>query len=235
MAGMVGVLLAVFVGMPAFIAQHPPHHAVKLPMWVVLAVACAQTGVVLAAFVGCGVVLASKVGLRAPAFEAFSSGRPVGAALVPQLLPGLIGGLLTAAVPWYFTSHGLIIELHTPSALLMAIFYGGMDEEIMMRWGLMTLLVWLGWRLAGRSSSGPSGAVTWTAIVISAVLFGAGHLPSTYMLNGHLTGSMVGSVIVAGAAFGVVAGYLYHRWGLEAAMICHALSHVFAYAAYKII
>jgi membrane protease YdiL (CAAX protease family) len=46
---------------------------------------------------------------------------------------------------------------------------------------------------------------------------------------------MMGSVIVAGAVFGVVAGYLYRRWGLEAAMICHGLSHLFAYAAYKLI
>jgi membrane protease YdiL (CAAX protease family) len=233
--GMVGVFAVIILLIPAFLAQHPPHHAIKLPMWVVLTLGCAQTGLYLAVFVWCGVALASKVGLHAPAFEAFASRRPIGAALAPQLLPGLIGGLLAAAVPWYFTSHGLIVEIHSPSSLLMAVLYGGIDEEIMMRWGLMTLFVWLGWRLAGRPPRGPSPVVVWSAIILSAVLFGAGHLPSTYLLNGHLTGGMVGSVIVAGAAFGIVAGYLYHRWGLEAAMTCHAFSHLFAYAAYKLV
>jgi membrane protease YdiL (CAAX protease family) len=234
-AGMVGVFAAITLFVPAFLAQHPPHHPIKLPMWMVLTLLCAQTGLYLAGFVWCGVALASKVGLHAPAFEAFASGRPIGVALAPQLLPGLIGGLLAAAIPWYFTSHGLIIEIHSPSALLMAVLYGGIDEEIMMRWGLMTLFVWLGWRLSGRSPRGPSTVVVWSAIMLSAVVFGAGHLPSTYALNGHLTGTMVGSVIVAGAVFGVVAGYLYRRWGLEAAMICHGLSHLFAYAAYKLL
>jgi membrane protease YdiL (CAAX protease family) len=117
----------------------------------------------------------------------------------------------------------------------MAVFYGGLDEEIMMRWGLMTLFVWLGCRAGGRSPTGPSALVMWTGITISAVVFGAGHLPSTYGLNGHLTGVMIGSVIAGGTAFGVVAGYLYHRWGLEAAMICHALSHLFAFTAYKLL
>lgn len=234
-AGMVGVVIMMVLFVPGFLAQHPPHHAIKLPMPMLILLLCAQTGLYLAGFVWCGVALASKVGLHAPAFEAFASGRPIGAALTPQLLPGLIGGLLMAAIPWYFTSHGLIVEIHSPSALLMAVFYGGLDEEIMMRWGLMTVFVWLGWRLAGRPARGPSAAVVWSAIIVSAILFGAGHLPSTYVLNGHLTVSMMLSVIVAGAVFGVVAGYLYRRWGLEAAMICHGLSHLFAYAAYKLI
>lgn len=234
-AGMVGVVVAMVVYLPALLAQHPPHHAMKLPMGMVILISCLQTALFLAGFVWCGAALAARVGLHAPAFEALVYGRPVGAALAPQLLPGLIGGLLTAMVPWYFTSHGLIVEIHSPSALLMAVLYGGLTEEIMMRWGLMTALVWLGWRLAGRSPQGPSTVVVWTAIIVSAVLFGAGHLPSTYLLNGHLTGAMIGSVIVAGTMFGIVAGYLYRRRGLEAAMICHALSHLFAYAAYKLV
>ena len=234
-AGMVGVLVMMVVFMPTFLAQHPPHHPTKPPMGMIITLSCVQTGLFLAGFVWCGAALAARVGLHAPAFEAFAAGRPIGAALLPQLLPGLIGGLVAAAIPWYFTSHGLIAEIHTPSALLMAVLYGGLTEEIMMRWGLMTLLVWLGWRLTGRAPQGPSPAVVWGAIIVSAILFGAGHLPMTSMLNGHLTGAMVGSVIVVGAAFGIVAGYLYRRWGLEAAMICHGLSHFFAYAACKLI
>ena len=62
------------------------------------------------------------------------------------------------------------------------------------------------------------------------MIFGAGHLPATHLLAGHLTGTMVASVIAGGAAFGIVAGFLYYRYGLESAIMCHALSHILAYA-----
>ena len=70
-------------------------------------------------------------------------------------------------------------------------------------------------------------------ILLSAVLFGAGHIPSAHILNGQVTAAMAEGLIVGGTVFGVITGYLYYRWGLEAAMICHGLSHVLAYAAYK--
>ena len=138
-----------------------------------------------------------------------------------------------AIIPWYFTSHGLIFEIHSPRSLLVAVLYGGITEEIFMRWSLMTLLVWSGWRFLQKSSGQPSSGVVWAAIVVSAVIFGAGHLPTTRILLGHLTGIAIASVIAGGAVFGVVVGYLYWRYGLEAAMVCHAVSHLLAYGAYK--
>jgi membrane protease YdiL (CAAX protease family) len=60
---------------------------------------------------------------------------------------------------------------------LLASFYGAIPEELLMRLGLMTLLVWFGARLT--RSAVPSPAAVWTAIVATALLFGAGHLPTT--------------------------------------------------------
>ncbi len=101
-----------------------------------------------------------------------------------------------------------------------------------MRGGLVPFLVWAGWRLLQKPGSEPSTAVIWTAIVLSAVPFGAGHLPMTRLLLGRLSRSAITQEIAGGTVFGSVAG-LYCRYGLEAAMICHAASHVLAYAAYK--
>jgi membrane protease YdiL (CAAX protease family) len=81
----------------------------------------------------------------------------------------------------------------------------------------------------------PSSGAVWAAIVISAVIFGAGHLPTTRILLGHLTMPAIVSVIAGGSLFGIIVGYLYWHYGLESAMVCHALSHVLAYAAYKTI
>lgn len=48
----------------------------------------------------------------------------------------------------------------------------------MLRFGLMSVLVFVGWHITGRRADGPQPTVVWAAIVIAAVLFGLGHLPA---------------------------------------------------------
>lgn len=232
-AGMIGVLAAAFIMVPALIRQR--HHGpLRTPLWFLSVVQGVQAGLLLALFAWGGAVLSPRVGLHAPVFEALVEGRSWAAPLARQLIPGLIGGLVLAVVPWYFVSHTLIYKIASPRTLFVGISYGGVSEEIFMRWGLMTFFVWLGWRILQHSDGAPSSSTVWTSIIASAVIFGAGHLPVTYRLQGHLTGAAILSVIAGGTTFGIVAGYLYWRYGLESAMICHAVSHIIAYAAYKV-
>jgi membrane protease YdiL (CAAX protease family) len=95
----------------------------------------------------------------------------------------------------------------------------------------MTALVWLAWRLLQRRRGAPRPGTIWLAIVTSAVVFGAGHLPAAAMLIGDLTGDIVVFVVVANSVFGVLFGYLFWRDGLEAAMIAHGTAHAVSYAA----
>ena len=53
-----------------------------------------------------------------------------------------------------------------------------------------------------------------------------GHLPIASMLAGGLTAPLVIYVITANSIFGIVAGFLYWRRGLEAAMIAHISTHL---------
>ena len=232
-AGMIGVLPATFILLPFLISQQV-HRPTRLPIWVGSLTASVQTGLFLALLVWAGVALAPKVGLRAPTFAALATGHSVAKALRPQLLPGILGGLVVAVIPWYFTSRGLIVELHSPRFVTTAVLYGGITEEVMMRWGLMTLLVWSGWRWLQNSDRQVSNGIVWGAIIISATIFGAGHLPATHLLLGHLTAFAIVSVIAGGALFGIVAGWLYWRYGLESAILCHGVSHIAAYVAYKV-
>jgi membrane protease YdiL (CAAX protease family) len=62
--------------------------------------------------------------------------------------------------------------------LLLGVLYGGIVEELMLRWRFMTLLVWIGWRLFQRDEGLPSPAIVWTAIILAALLFGLSHLPA---------------------------------------------------------
>jgi membrane protease YdiL (CAAX protease family) len=232
-AGMIGVLAVTFILLPDVLAQHA-HRTSRLPLWLVLLIAAAQVGVFLAILVWIGVTFAPRVGLRAPAFQALVTGQPVFEALRPQLLPGILAGLVLAVIPWYLTAHGLIVELHSPRALSVALLYGGITEEIMMRWGLMTLLVWAGWRLHEKSFGHVSAGIVWAAIVISAVIFGAGHLPMTHLLVGPLTASIIATMTGLIAVFGMVAGWLYWRYGLESAILFHASAHLFAYLGHRL-
>ena len=113
----------------------------------------------------------------------------------------------------------------------------------------MTLLVWAASRIAARivrrnnvdgeiapgsTNVRPSSAIFISAIIISAVVFGIGHLPVASLLAGGLTVPLVIYVISANSLFGMVAGYLYWRRGLEAAMIAHMFAHVVMLAALRL-
>ena len=109
--------------------------------------------------------------------------------------------------------------------LVMGILYGGITEELLLRWGVMSLLVWLGWKLMGGSKDNPPGGLVWAAIFLSAVLFGVGHLPAMAAMV-PLTTIIVVRTIFLNAIGGIVFGWLYWRYSLEAAMVAHAFFHV---------
>ena len=66
-------------------------------------------------------------------------------------------------------------------------------------------------------------------IVLSALVFGLAHLPVVATAVGPLPASAAAYVTLANAAFGLVAGYLFWRHGLEAAIIAHVAAHLLAW------
>jgi membrane protease YdiL (CAAX protease family) len=96
-------------------------------------------------------------------------------------------------------------------------------EEIHFRLFLMTALVWLITKLL-RAPSGKLGAGGWwAAIVIQGLMFGAIHAATgegTLWWEPRAVQMILEPRIVAG----IVLGYVYWRWGLEASI----LTHVFA-------
>jgi len=96
-------------------------------------------------------------------------------------------------------------------------------------------LIWLGWlnlsllallfRTIARWGSSdatavlPSG-VFWAANIVTALLFGLGHLPATAAIV-PLTAPLVVRAVVLNGAAGLVFGWLYKRFGLEWAMASH--------------
>lgn len=231
LTGMSGVIVITVTVLPQLLREV----TLPAPLWVISLASLAQSAVLVALAVWAGVALAPKVGLRAPAFEAAVKARSLAPALRPQLLPGLIagvlGGMLLFAVGRYAPAALVEIQERFNPPLLARILYGGITEELLMRWGVMTALVWLAWRLVQRRIGAPRAGSIRLAIVASALLFGAGHLPAAAALIGELSGDIVIFIVGANAAFGVLFGYLFWRYGLEAAMIAHGTAHAVSYAA----
>lgn len=228
---MLGVVVITVTVIPQLLAEA----ALPAPLWVVSLAGLAQSALLVALAVWAGVALAPRVGLRAPAFEAAVAARPIAPALQPQLLPGitagLFGGMLLFAITRYAPATIAAVQERFSPPLLARVLYGGITEELLLRWGVMTALVWLAWRFLQDRQGAPRATYVWLAIAASALLFGVGHLPAASALIGALDMNVVAWVIGANTAFGFVFGYLFWRFGLEAAMIAHALAHVVNYLA----
>jgi membrane protease YdiL (CAAX protease family) len=228
-AGILGVVVITVTVLPQLLAQE----TLPAPLWVISLASLAQSALLLGLAVWAGVALAPAVGLRAPAFEAAAAGRPVAPALTAQLLPGLIAGalagMLLSAVGRYAPAALAAVQERFAVPLVARVLYGGITEELLLRWGFMTTLVWLAWRfLQHRRGAVQAGFVS-LAIAVSALVFGVGHLPAASALIGALDAHVVVFVIGANAVFGLLFGYLYWRYGLESAMLAHALAHVVSY------
>jgi Type II CAAX prenyl endopeptidase Rce1-like len=243
--GMLGTLSLLFLDLYAIIAAVPlpadgePPELPPLALLKILSLIQPAVLMTIAAAVGCA--LANRVGLHSPAAEALASGESVFAKLKPQIVSGIVAGIVSGIAiitAWLIAKPYLSPEFIARAEEFNRILphatrflYGGLTEEILLRWGFMTLLVWAAWKLLQKSDGSPRAALVIAAIVISALLFGAGHLPIASLLGGGLTFPLVMYVLIANSVFGIVAGFLYWKRGLESAMIAHIFTHVVLIAA----
>ncbi len=177
-----------------------------------------------------GSLTAPKIGLQAPAIRAVVDGESPLPALKQQWLPALVVGVIGAAVlVLYQLGPGSSLTGSTgfDTPLLTRVLYGGITEEILTRWGLVSLFAWLGWLMWRKPASLPPG-ITAMAVGLAAALFAAGHLPTLYALESGADGALVMAVLLGNAIPGILFGMLFVRRGLEAAMMAHMATHLLA-------
>ena len=115
---------------------------------------------------------------------------------------------------------------------LLAMFYGGITEELMVRLFGMTLIVWLLARIAKKEKEEIPNSFYYIAIFLTAILFGLGHLPATIQIFGELSTIIVTRAIVLNGLLGLWFGYLYWRKGLEYAIIAHISADFFIHVLF---
>ncbi|HLV48685.1 MAG TPA: CPBP family glutamic-type intramembrane protease [Aliidiomarina sp.] len=235
-----GVILFVFgfLGI-ASLAFFIPHllsfqtAALPISVEVVQVLSTIQSSVLLFLMIWLGLTFSKKVGLTAPVvaswarlesgFEAFKP------QIIPALIGGIVGGLFLLAFFGLFTNY-LPAEFLTAGENLTLpwyakILYGGITEEILIRWGLMSFLVWGIYWLTQKNGSEVRPHNYIIAVIVSALVFGLGHLPVVFALTSEVTVSLVIYIVLGNAFFGFIAGYLFWKRGLECAIIAHMVAH----------
>jgi len=208
-----------------------------LPLNVLIPLQILQNTVLFAVVIAIGMAAARRIGLGLPILEAKLAGEPVQARikliLPVSILLGVAASSLIILLDVFVFGPALTAELGDQfSALslqgaqpaawkgLLASFYGGINEELLLRLFLMSLLAWLGGFIRKTADGRPTTAVLWIANILAAVIFGLGHLPATSLLFPLTTLVILRAVVLNGIA-GVAFGYLYFRHGLESAMLAH--------------
>src|SRR4030095_13846667 len=240
MAGILSMLLVDFNAMVRTFQLPPGKEVPDFTLGLKL-LSLIQPAVILTVMVLVGSMLAPKVVLTRPAAEAFAAGGKFFPELKPQVIPGIIGGAAGGMVVSFsaLISKQLldqefvnrIAELGNMLPLATRLLYGGFTEELLLRWGFMTLLVWAAWRLFQKKNGLPKPAYVITAILVSSIVFGAGHLPLAFMILPEAPWIMIVFVIAANSIFGLMAGCLFWKKGLESAMIAHMTAHIVILAA----
>jgi len=164
--------------------------------------------------------------LQAP-FISGSKTVTVRSAVSVALIGAVVVGIVLATYTWVTTELApLTLVSGTSLSLITALLYGGMTEEILIRWGLMGALVWVFIKIA-RHPAGvrPSNRVVVAAILVSSAAFAVLHLPALLTL-GEPTGINVAAAMVANLLAGIVFGIIFAARGLEAAIGAHAGAHL---------
>jgi len=156
--------------------------------------------------------------------------------IIPSLLYSIPASLCFVAtlyaVLFPLLDHNLVVQMNdfSTSSLIMRIFYGGIVEEILLRWSMLSILVLLGLTLFKQRVQ----LAWWTAIVISSLLFGCGHLPMYFATTANPTITTIFLIIGANSYAGVFFGSIFKKFGLISAMIAHMLFHITWFALYSI-
>lgn len=191
-----------------------------------------QPAILTVGAVAVGQVLAAKVGLGAPLVDAWLQGGNLSVILRRQMLPALLVGLAVGLLMIAYarvilpsvTDVAAMVKMTAfPIPLTTRILYGGMTEELLTRWGLMSFFAWALWRLGGKGEVSP--ATIWAAIVMAAALFAAGHLPLLFTIAAQPQPTLIITILLANFFPGLLFGWLFWRRGLEAAMFSHAFAH----------
>lgn len=176
-----------------------------------------------------GTTLFKKVNLKSPIIENLV-GLEENVEYPDILKSGVLGGIISGAL---LSLVGLVFNPILPNEFLelgqslkptlaARFLYGGFTEEILMRFGLMTLIVWI----ASKIFNGRQPHAYWSGIVVASILFALGHFPIAYQAVDNPSTGLLTYIFLGNTIGGFIFGWLYWKKGLESAFLAHIFAHV---------
>jgi membrane protease YdiL (CAAX protease family) len=195
---------------------------------IILLLGIAQNLVLFSVATFFGLLLSERTGMGLPILQNALEGKKYTKELKSIILPSVCLGTFTGilivllSIPFNKLIPELSILEESISAwkAVLASFYGGIAEEILLRLFLVSLFVWITFKIKKTKDGNPTDFGIWLSIIASAIIFGLGHLPATAQIT-SLTGVVVIRAIVLNGIGGIIFGWLYWKKGLESAMIAH--------------
>ncbi len=138
--------------------------------------------------------------------------------LLAGVLIVLVGAIFKSSLPQAFIDLGNKIKLTTIARFL----YGGLTEELLLRFGFMTLVVWIVFKITKNLGD----STYWIGIILASILFAVGHFPVVFSAVENPTITLLTYILVGNSVAGLFFGWLYWKKGLEAAFIGHIFAHV---------
>jgi hypothetical protein len=236
--GLAGISTLPLILVPMIRAGALPEGIPDLPVPVLAALSLINPVLYLAIGTALGAWLTPKLGLTSLVAERTEAGTAVWphlrAAAPLAVAIGISLSVLTVFLDKAFQPflsaewRQAAAEMPAPGGLgplVSGVLYGGLTEEIILRWGVLSFFAWAAWRLFQGGGGCPRPGVMWTAIALAALLFGVGHLPAAAAIA-PLDTTQVLRVVSLNALAGLFFGWLFWRRHLEAAMLAHASAHV---------
>ena len=107
--------------------------------------------------------------------------------------------------------------------MIGGLLVGGIIEEVMMRLFFMSLVVFIISKILKKKEIPTKVYVI--ANIIAALLFAAGHLPSTATMTA-LTPVIIIRCFLFNGSLGLAFGHLYRKYGIGYAILSHGLCHL---------
>ena len=227
--GLIGLVGGFFTGIyvldsyPAQMRQEILSQGITKPiLGLVSAVQSAGYGIVLGAV---GIFLCKKTGLWKD--QITIAKKPLMITVAVSVAGGLC--LILPDILFFGKCSQVIMDSYavkpTVPYMLAAVLYGGVIEEVMMRLFMMSLVAFILHKILGKKAEYPATGILIAANVVAALLFAAGHLPTTAATIGITPVILIRCFLLNGG-FGLLFGWLYRKFGLRYAMLAHGGCHI---------
>jgi hypothetical protein len=139
------------------------------------------------------------------------------------ILAGIAVAMIDQATVLYWRGEAIrplsVIENLSPRQFAIGVFYGGLTEEIVFRWGIGSIVAALALLTLPKSLAIP------LSIVVAAALFSVAHLPAAFADAETWHAGAIIRTLSWNALLGLLFGTLFFRKSLEVAILAHVGFH----------